>query len=115
MPIKWIVFFFSTWIICGFFGSLVEQVFYGSGAAQTTLETVIAMEITSDVVVFGKTVGWVPNMTWFDAVAKVATFNFVYFKNDMIGQLVKWVVFIPVGIAIVFTALMAVFRGTGSN
>lgn len=117
MPIKWLVFFFSTWAILALIGMGIEQSFAGVGAGgqyTTVVNTLMSARIVSDVTVAGHTVGWLPNFAWFGAIVKAFTFQFSYMQEEFIGWLAYFALFIPIVISMIIATLFSV-RGSASS
>lgn len=117
MPIKWLVFFLSTWSALALIGMGIEQSFAAvtaSGGYKTVIETLMSANIVTDVTLFGVTIGWLPNMEWFGAVIKAFTFRFSFMSEDFIGWLAYFVIFIPIIISMIIATLFSV-RGSAST
>lgn len=117
MPVKWLVFFFSTWSVLALIGMGVEQSFAGVGSGgqyTTVINTLMSSRIVTDVTIGGQTVGWLPNFAWFGAVIKAYTFQFSYMQEEFIGWLAYFTLFVPIIIAMIIATLFSV-RGSAST
>ncbi len=116
MPVKWIVFVLSLWIVLGVLGGIVEQSFFTAGrdSGQGTLNTLMSFRIFTSLTGSGWIPIPIPNLEWFNALKTVATFDFVFFQNPA-GQIIRWIMFLPLGIAMGISFVLALVRGTGST
>ena len=117
MSIKWLVFFFMTWALLVVFGIGVEQTFAkvtGAGEYISTVDTLLAFRLFSEVSIGGTVVGWVPDLSWFSALGKVLTFQFDFMTEGPIGWLGYWLFFIPLTVSMIVATLFAV-RGSPST
>ena len=116
MPIKWVVFVLSLWIVLGLLGGIVEQSFFTAGedSGTGTLNTLMSMRIFTSL----SGSGWipipVPNLEWFNALKTVGTFDFVFFQNSA-GQIIRWIMFLPLGMAMGISFILALVRGASSS
>ena len=117
MPVKWLVFFFSVWSILAIIGMGIEQSFAGvtaGGDYTTVIDTLMSVRIFTNVTVAGQTVAWLPNVVWFEAIAKAYTFRFSFMEGDFVGWLAYFTIFIPIVISITIATLFSV-RGSAST
>jgi len=103
MPVKWLIFFFSLFIVGAFFGDIMENVFVGD-------DTYSVVGILMSDQVFHTTTGLggisYPsfNPAWWPAVRKAATFDFVYFEGGW--SLVRWLLFAGLGLGFCLAIVM---------
>jgi len=117
MPVKWLVFFFSTWGMLALIGMGIEQSFAGvsvGGQYTTVIDTLMSARIVSDITIGGHTVGWLPNTVWFGAIIKAFTFQFSYMQEDFVGWLAYFAIFVPIIISMIIATLFSV-RGSAST
>ena len=117
MPVKWLVFFFSTWAMLALIGMGIEQSFAGvseGGQYTTVINTLMSARIFGTVNEAGEAVGWLPNFAWFGAIIKAFTFQFSYMQEDFVGWLAYFAIFVPIVISMIIATLFSV-RGSAST
>lgn len=114
MSTKWLVFLLSLWVILAALGAVIEAGFYGT-AEETVLETLLSFRIFTTTEVAGIVPVPVPNMEWFGALLKVFTLDFAMFQDTSYGEMLHWMLFAPIGIAVALTFGLALMRGVGSS
>ena len=117
MPIKWMIFFFTTWTILAFIGMGVEQAFAGVGVGggyTTIMNTLMSANILQDVTVGGRTVFWLPNTEWFGAVLSAYAFRFSFFRDNVVAWIGYFIVFVPIIVSMVIATMFSL-RGSASS
>lgn len=117
MPIKWLMFFFSTWAILVLFGIGVEQTFakvIGTGEYVNIANTLMSFNILTEVSVAGLFTLWVPNTDWIAALGKALVFQFDFMTEGPLGWLGYWTFFVPLSISMIVAMLFGI-RGSPSS
>jgi K+ transporter len=114
------VFLLSLWVILAFVGAAIESGLSPSTSASltteaSTLDILTSFRVFTTTELAGIIPVPVPNMEWFGALIKVFTFDFVFFQGTSYGQMLRWVFFAPIAIAIGISFILALVRGVGST
>ena len=114
MSTKWIVFLVSLWIILAALGGMIDQTFYDSGD-ESSLEIIMNPALLTNTDADGVTTSWsIFGATYRGALLKLATLDFKMFLNTPYGGMLHWMLFLPIGLAMLVTFALAI-RGTGSG
>jgi len=115
MSPKWIIFLITTWLILAILGGVIEGAYVGTGAGteQTVLNTLMNCKVMTSTTIWGKISGVFTDSSFFWAMFKVLTFDFVFFTG--VWEIVRWVFFLPIAIAIGTSLILAFVRGVGSS
>lgn len=112
---KWLVFLITAWIALALLGGIIDGAFIGTGAGteEAVLNTLMSFKVFSGVEVFGLFTLPLPNLEFFGALIHLFTFDLAMFQGST--EIYRWLIFLPIAIAVGISFMLALFRGVGGG
>lgn len=102
-------------VVCSLISGIMEMEYLsGSSDQESVFERLLSPPVITGSNVIG--VMWSGLTTTWDyltAFFAVLTFDYAFFSGAY--QIIRWIIFLPIGIAMILTLALAVIRGVGSE
>ncbi len=116
MPFKWLLMVLIVWFAFGFFGGVTNQETVNGQQTNTFMQFMKPLTSTTTIPLVGNAMAAITDADWWNAAVDMATFDFPsIFPYDSAWQTVRWLIFMCLGGAFMFTLTLAIFRGTPSS
>lgn len=112
MSPKWMIFLVMLWVCVSMFGAVLEGSFLG-GDEQSHLNVLMNAKILTSTTVVGKIVGAFTDLEMWQAIAGILIWDFSFWEGSY--EIVRWILFLPVSIGILFSLITVWVRGVGAS
>ena len=115
MKMSWLIGITSLFIVLSLISGVIEGVYLGGAEdTQTVLESLFSPATPSTTTLLGIDVtALAATWNWFTALFGLLFFDYAFFDGEW--QIIRWIIFIPVGLATVISIVLALVRGVSSE
>ncbi|KKN26132.1 hypothetical protein LCGC14_0877770 [marine sediment metagenome] len=111
MSPKWLIFLLTVWVFGGVFGLILEGGYLGDDQG-SVINVLLNSKVITATGVLGKIAGVFTDTAMWGAIGSLLVWDFAFWEGSL--EIVRWIIFIPVTIAMLFSMLMAWIRGVSS-
>ena len=102
---KWIILVVSIWVVLGLMGGVMEGAYMGNDE-HSTLNCLVTSQVMSATTLWGRISGIFTDGEFWSALLKLITFDLAMFVGAW--EIFKWILFLPLTIALVLTIALAI-------